>query len=117
MLLGLLAGSTLAKGSPLKGVAMTLLGLLLGIVGTDVNTGIERFTFGMIDLPDGVELVALSLGLFGIAEFLRSVNNTAPINTALCQARLSDMRPSRAEIKQGGVSDPARHAGRQPVLA
>ncbi len=46
MLLGLLAGATLAKGSALKGVAMTLLGLLLGLVGTDVNTGNERFTFG-----------------------------------------------------------------------
>src|SRR6201993_1450798 len=66
MLLGLLAGSTLAKGSPPKGVAMTILGLLLGLVGQDANTGIERFTFGVLNLDDGVELVALSLGLFGI---------------------------------------------------
>src|SRR5476651_200657 len=78
MLLGLLAGSTLAKGSPLKGVAMTLLGILLSLIGTDVNTGNERFTFGIIDLADGIELVAVSLGLFGIAEFLKSVNNAAP---------------------------------------
>src|SRR3954470_10715731 len=66
MLLGLLAGSTLAKGSPIKGVAMTLLGILLSLIGTDVNTGDGRFTFGIIDLADGVELVAVSLGLFGI---------------------------------------------------
>ena len=57
MLLGLLAGSTLAKGSPLKGVAMMILGLLLGLVGTDINTGTERFTFGFLDLADGVTLV------------------------------------------------------------
>jgi putative tricarboxylic transport membrane protein len=100
MLVGLLAGATLAKGSPLKGIAMTILGLLLGLVGQDINTGIERFTFGLLDLDDGVELVALSLGLFGIAEFLRSVNNIAPVNTAYAKLRASDMRPSKAEIKQ-----------------
>ena len=99
MLLGLLAGSTLAKGSPLKGVAMTILGLLLGLVGTDINTGVERFTFGMIDLSDGVELVALSLGLFGIAEFLKSVNNTASVNMAYAKVTMADMRPSKAEMK------------------
>jgi TctA family transporter len=100
MLLGLLAGATLAKGSPLKGVAMTLLGLILGIVGTDVNTGTERFTFGILDLADGVELVALSLGLFGIAEFLKSVNNVAPTAAGKVALRARDMRPSWAEIKQ-----------------
>ncbi len=100
MLLGLLAGSTLAKGSPLKGVAMTILGLLLGLVGTDINTGVERFTFGMIDLSDGVALVGLALGIFGIAEFLKSVNNTAPVNTAYTNVRMRDMRPSKAEMKE-----------------
>ncbi len=100
MLLGLLAGSTLAKGSPLKGVAMTIFGLLLGIVGTDINTGVERFTFGMIDLSDGIELVALSLGIFGIAEFLKSVNNTAPVNTTYTNLKMRDMRPSKAEVRR-----------------
>jgi putative tricarboxylic transport membrane protein len=100
MLVGLLAGATLAKGSPLKGIAMTIFGLLLGLVGQDINTGVERFTFGLLDLDDGVELVALSLGLFGIAEFLRSVNNTAPVNTAYAKLRVADMRPSKADVKQ-----------------
>src|SRR5487761_2268657 len=67
MLLGLLAGSTLARGSPLKGVAMTVCGLLIGIVGSDIETGTPRFTFGIPNLFDGVEIVALALGLFGIA--------------------------------------------------
>ena len=49
-----------------------MLGILLSLVGTDVNTGSERFTFGHIELADGLELVTISLGLFGIAEFLRS---------------------------------------------
>jgi TctA family transporter len=100
MLLGLLAGSTLAKGSPLKGVAMMIFGLLLGLVGTDIISGIDRFTFGDLRLEDGIELVALSLGLFGIAEFLKSVNRTAPINTAYAKLRIRDLRPSKAELKQ-----------------
>jgi TctA family transporter len=80
MLLGLLAASTLARGSPLKGVAMTLFGQMLGVAGVDMNTGVPRFTFGFINLYDGVELVALALGLFGIAEFLKSVNRIAPLH-------------------------------------
>src|SRR6202795_5047905 len=100
MLLGLLAGSTLARGSPLKGVAMTVFGLLLGIVGSDVNTGIPRFTFGITELYDGVEIVALALGLFGIAEFLKSINQKMEINLQYTKVRLRDLRPSKADLKQ-----------------
>ena len=100
MLLGLLAGSTLARGSALKGVAMTVLGLLLGLVGTDVNTGETRFTFGVVELYDGIEIVALALGLFGIAEFLKSVNRVAPIDLGSARVRFRDLRPSRAELKR-----------------
>ena len=100
MLLGLLAGSTLARGSPIKGVAMTVFGLLLGIVGTDVNSGAMRFTFGMIQLDDGIELIALALGLFGIAEFMNSVNQIAAVETKYSKVRLRDMRPSKADLKK-----------------
>jgi putative tricarboxylic transport membrane protein len=100
MLLGLLSGSTLAKGSPLKGVAMTALGLVLALVGTDVNTGQQRFTFGIDQLYDGIEIVALALGFFGIAEILKSVNNIAPINTKYTAVRLRDMKPTRSELKR-----------------
>src|SRR5882724_8985167 len=72
MLVGLLAGSTLAKGSPLKGIAMTVFGLLLGIVGTDIETGQPRFTFNIPELFDGIEIIALALGMFGIAELFPS---------------------------------------------
>ena len=99
MLLGLLAGSTLARGSPLKGVLMTVLGLLLALVGSDVNTGLQRFTFGIDHLYDGVEIVALALGVFGIAEFLKSINNIAPINTKYTSVGLRDMRPTKSELK------------------
>lgn len=100
MLLGLLAGSTLARGSPLKGLSMTVLGLFFGSVGTDLSTGITRYTFGITELYDGIGLVALALGMFGIAEFMNSVNQVAPINTKYANVRLKDMRPTRADLKQ-----------------
>ena len=100
MLLGLLAGSTLARGSPVKGVAMTVMGILLGIVGTDINSGTERFTFGMTELDDGIELIALALGLFGIAEFMNSVNQQAAVDTKYSNVKFSDMRPTKADLKR-----------------
>jgi TctA family transporter len=99
MLLGLLAGSTMSRGSAVKGVAMTLLGLLLGVVGTDVNTGTMRFTFGLMHLQDGVDLVALAMGLFGVGEFLLSVNKMSTVGSG-ARMRLRDMRPTKDELKK-----------------
>ncbi len=99
MLLGLLAGSTMSRGSALKGVAMTLFGLLCGMVGTDVNTGAFRFTFGLTDLSDGLELVAIAMGLFGIADFLCNVNRMGGVSSNAVKVRFRDMRPSREELK------------------
>ena len=99
MLLGLIAGSTMSRGSPLKGVAMTVIGLIIGVAGTDVNTGTQRFTLGLTELDDGVELVALALGLFGVAEFLRSVNRIQEVGSAT-RMRLRDMRPSGADLRR-----------------
>ena len=100
MLLGLLAGATMSRGAPIKGVAMTVLGLLIGLVGTDATSGLQRFTFGFVELSDRVELVALSMGLFGVADFLLNVNRMQSISTAGTNVRLRDMRPTRAELKQ-----------------
>jgi len=99
MLLGLIAGSTMARGSPLKGVAMTLVGVLIGMVGTDINSGAPRFTFGLVELMDHVELVALAMGLFGVADFLRNVNRLEFVGTKMA-VRFRDMRPSLAELRQ-----------------
>ncbi|MDR3536439.1 MAG: tripartite tricarboxylate transporter permease, partial [Acetobacteraceae bacterium] len=99
MLLGLVAGGTMSRGSPLKGIAMTVIGLAIGTVGTDVNSGIQRFTFGFLELSDRVDLVALALGLFGVADFLRSINHTKFVGSGT-RVRLRDMRPSKAELKQ-----------------
>ena len=68
MAFGLVAAIVLAHGSVAKAVAMTLLGLVLGLVGTDVNSGHQRFTFGIGELSDGIGFVPLAMGLFAIAE-------------------------------------------------
>jgi putative tricarboxylic transport membrane protein len=99
MVLGLLAGSTLGKGSPIKGVAMTVFGLVLGVVGSDIETGTPRFTFGADALYDGVEIAALALGLFGIGEFLNSVNRITPLKDAGVKVRIRDMLPSKTDLK------------------
>lgn len=78
MLLGLMAASTLASGSLAKGLAMVCLGLLLGTVGTDVNTGLDRFTFGFHSLRDGISIIALAMGVFGISEVIVNVNSPRP---------------------------------------
>src|ERR1700730_6758452 len=93
MLLGLLAGSTLARGSPLKGIAMTVLGLIIGIVGSDIETGTPRLTFGFLQLYDSVEIAALALGLFGIAEFMKSVNQNVKFDRAYANVKVRDMWP------------------------
>ncbi len=102
MMLGLLAGATLAKGSAFKGVAMVLVGLVLGVVGTDVNTGVMRFHFGILELSDGLQIVALAMGLFGIADFLKNVNriNSSAKVIGGGKITMKSMRPEKGDIKQ-----------------
>ena len=99
MLLGLLAGATMSRGSPLKGVAMTVFGLFVGTIGTDVISGTQRYTLGINELSDGIDLAALSLGLFGIADFLVTINRVE-IKAHHAKVSMRDMRPTKAELKQ-----------------
>ncbi|MHA6689616.1 tripartite tricarboxylate transporter permease [Devosia sp. A449] len=73
MVLGLVAASVISDGSAVKGIAMVVLGIALGVIGTDIYTGTARFTFGFLELYDGVSLAALAMGLFGIAEVIASI--------------------------------------------
>ncbi|UHC19550.1 tripartite tricarboxylate transporter permease [Methylobacterium currus] len=103
MLLGLLAGATLARGSALKGVAMTLVGIVLGSVGSDLDIGTSRFTFGSMSLYNGIDLVAVALGFFGIAEFLKSINTISVGDLSSVKVRMRDMRPSRADLREAAM--------------
>jgi putative tricarboxylic transport membrane protein len=70
MVLGLISAVVLAHGSIIKAIGMIVLGLLLGLVGTDVNTGVSRFAFGVPQLSDGIGFVAVAMGVFGFAEVI-----------------------------------------------
>jgi putative tricarboxylic transport membrane protein len=100
MLFGLLAGSTLSGGSPLKGVAMTVFGMILGCVGSDIETAMPRFAFGIPELYEHVEIIAIALGVFGIAEFLNSINQIGHVDTRYSNVRLRDLRPDKDELKR-----------------
>ena len=77
MVLGLIGATVLARGSLLKAIGMVVLGLLLGLVGVDVNSGTERYTFGIPELADGFGIVSVAMGLFGFAEIITNLENVA----------------------------------------
>ncbi|MBI4966645.1 MAG: tripartite tricarboxylate transporter permease [Rhodospirillales bacterium] len=97
MVLGLLAAVVLASGSVLKAVGMVILGLLLGLVGTDVNSGMARFTFGLTDLSDGIGFVAVAMGLFGLTEII--INLEHPERQPQVTAKVSHLWPTKADFK------------------
>jgi TctA family transporter len=98
MLLGLIAASTLATGSPAKGIAMVVLGLLVGMIGTDINSGQPRFDFEIPELMDGINLVALAMGVFGVSEVINSINNVRGGKAEKITMR--SMMPTGQEVKQ-----------------
>lgn len=75
MVMGLVASVVLAHGSLIKAIAMILLGLLLGLVGTDVTSGTPRFTFDTPELADGINFVIVAMGMFGLGEIIRNLEN------------------------------------------
>ncbi|PZX13293.1 tripartite tricarboxylate transporter permease [Celeribacter halophilus] len=99
MIMGLVAASTVGSGRPAKNLAMVVLGLIIGVIGTDVNSGLQRFTFGRTELMDGVNLVALAMGLFGAAEVISNIRNTER-STPVARIPLRELLPSRAELKR-----------------
>jgi putative tricarboxylic transport membrane protein len=97
MVLGLTGAVVLAHGAPGKAVAMVFVGLLLGLVGIDVNTGVPRMTFGMQELGDGIGFVPVAIGLFGIAELVVALGR--PQDKSLLTFRFADLWPSWGELR------------------
>ena len=98
MVLGLTFAVVLARGSVLKAVGMIFLGMLLGLVGTDVNTGNTRFTFGIDDLFDGIGFVPVAMGVFGIAEIISNLTNQE--RRDLASSKVSGLMPTREDLKR-----------------
>lgn len=98
MVLGLISASVVSPGSAVKGIAMVVLGMLLGIVGIDINSGVSRFTFGSFELMDGISLVALAMGLFGVVEIAQSIGNADKIVKPATSMR--GMLPTRDDVRR-----------------
>src|SRR3954471_23542596 len=98
MVMGLIFAVVLARGSILKAITMILLGILLSTVGTDLETGQERMTFGFPPLSDGLDFAVLAMGVFGIAEILRNLEHTETRDVV--QATIGRLLPNMAEMKQ-----------------
>jgi len=77
MILGLIGAVVLASGSLLKAIAMIVLGLLMGLIGTDVNSGVARFSFDIPELTDGIGFVAIAMGVFGYGEIISNLSQSA----------------------------------------
>ena len=98
MVFGLGLAIVLARGSVLKAVIMVVLGLLLATVGTDLETGQDRLTLGIAELADGVDFAVLAMGVFGIAEILRNLENPESRNVAIAQ--IGRLLPSREDLRR-----------------
>ena len=98
MVLGLVAAVVLAHGSLLKAISMVVLGLLLGLVGTDVNSGVARFSFSVPELSDGIGFVIVAMGMFGFAEIITNLEQ-AEEKREVFTAKLSNLLPSLQDLK------------------
>ncbi|MFS8035647.1 tripartite tricarboxylate transporter permease [Xanthobacter sp. AM11] len=98
MVLGLVASVTLASGSVVKAIAMIVLGLLLGLSGQDIYTGAPRFTFDMQELADGFDFVAIAMGMFGIGEIIRNLEDEH--QRSLVASKVKSLMLTKEEFKR-----------------
>ncbi len=98
MVFGLVAATVLAHGSLIKAIAMVVLGLLLGIIGTDVNSGVLRFTFDIPELSDGIGFVIVAMGMFGTAEII--ANLEMKDEREIFTSKVTHLYPTRDDLKR-----------------
>src|SRR5215510_7839212 len=110
MVLGLIFAVVLAKGSVLKALAMILAGLLMSMVGSDLETGVGRMTFDVPELSDGIGFVTVAMGVFGFAEIIRNLEGSAE-DRSIVQAKVTGLMPTRKDLK-----DSAGAIGRGTII-
>jgi putative tricarboxylic transport membrane protein len=99
MLLGLVGAVVLASGDLLKAFGMILLGLLLGLVGTDVNSGVARFSFDIPELTDGIGFIVIAMGIFGYGEIISNLSQPESVRQVFT-ANVHGLMPSRQDFKR-----------------
>ena len=98
MVVGLIGAVALASGKLINALAMIVLGLLLGLIGTDVNSGIARFSFGSFELIDGIDFVVVAMGVYGFSEVISNLEHTEVRQTI--KSKLSELWPTREEFRR-----------------
>jgi TctA family transporter len=98
LVLGLIAAVVLAHGSLLHAIGMVVLGLLFGLIGADVNSGMQRFTFEVPQLAEGISFVVLAMGMFGLGEIIRNLEHEET-RTAIA-AKIGGLMPSREDFRR-----------------
>jgi TctA family transporter len=98
MIVGLLIAVVMSQGSFLKSVATVVAGMLLACVGTDVQSGTERMTFGVTELLDGISIVPIAMGLFGLGEIL--INLQSPGKEVVVEGRVRNLWPTREDFRR-----------------
>src|SRR5436853_7036659 len=98
VVLGLIAAVVLAHGSLIKAIAMIILGLLMGIIGTDVNSGVARYSFNLPELIDGVGIGTVAMGMFGFSEIIRNLEQGE--EREVLTKSVTGLWPNWSDIKQ-----------------
>ena len=98
MVLGLIGAVVLASGSLIKAIAMIVLGLLMGLVGTDVNSGVARYSFDLPQLTDGIGFVGVAMGVFGFAEIMVNLEQKEKRETFL--NKVTNLWPNKQDFKR-----------------
>jgi putative tricarboxylic transport membrane protein len=96
--LGLVASIVLASGSLLHALGMIVLGLLLGLVGTDVNSGMARYSFDVPELADGINFVIVAMGVFGLGEIISNLQHEATRSTVM--SKVTNLMPTKEDFKR-----------------
>jgi putative tricarboxylic transport membrane protein len=97
MLMGLVAAAVLAEGDMIRSLAMVGMGLLLGIVGSDVNTGVARFSFGFTELTDGIGFVVVAVGVFAVGEIINNLGDTT--ERQVFTSAIKSLMPTKEDFK------------------
>src|SRR5918995_2231379 len=97
MLMGLIAAAVLSHGNMAKSLAMVVVGLLLGIVGADVNSGLKRFAFGFYELADGIGVVTIAVGVFAVGEILSNLSD--PEERRVFTSKVTNLLPTKDDLR------------------
>jgi len=101
MVLGLMFAVVLARGSVPRAIAIILVGILLSTIGTDLETGEERLTFGWTEVSDGLDVAVLAMGMFGFAEILRNLETT--VSRDVVKSKIGNLLPDRADLARAAA--------------